>query len=93
MTIERRILVGRDVYASDDLKVGVISGVSPDAEFIIVARSSSSDLLVPMDEMHEVGGRIEIGRSTAFLKRAPEADPEHLTLDDRKRLEEFYRAA
>ena len=59
MTIDRHILVGRDVYARDDVKVGEVKGVTGDAEFVIVDRLLASDLLIPMDELHEVGGRLE----------------------------------
>jgi hypothetical protein len=91
MTIDRRILVGRDVYSRDDLKVGEISGVSGDAEFVIVSRPPARDLLIPMDEFHEVHGRLEIRRTRSYLDGAPDVQPDHLTLDDRQRLEEFYR--
>ena len=91
MTIDRHILVGRDVYASDDLKVGGIKAVTGDAEFVIVSRPLSSDLLLPMDELHEIHGRLEIRRTRSYLDDAPEVQPDHLTLDDRQRLEEFYR--
>jgi hypothetical protein len=33
-----------------------------------------------------------IDRHVSFLDGAPEADPDHLTVDDRCRLEEFYRS-
>jgi hypothetical protein len=92
MTIDRHILVGRDVYARDDEKVGEIKGVTADAEFIVVDRLLSADLLVPMDEVHEIGGRLEIRRARSYLDDAPEVDTERMTLDDRRRLEEFYRA-
>ncbi len=91
MTIERHILVGRDVYARDDTKIGEIKGVSGDAEFVIVDRSLVRDLLIPMDELHEVDGRLEIRRTKSYLDDAPEVDSENMTLDDRQRLEEFYR--
>jgi hypothetical protein len=91
MTIDRHILVGREVFARDDMKVGEIKGVTGDAEFVIVDRSLSRDLLLPMDELHEVGGRLEIRRTKAYLDDAPEVDSGHMTLDDRQRLEEFYR--
>ncbi len=91
MTIDRHILVGRDVYARDDVKIGEVKGVSGDAEFVIVDRPLSGHLLIPMDELHEVGGRLEIQRTKAYLDDAPEVDSEHMTLDDRQRLEEFYR--
>jgi hypothetical protein len=90
MTIDRHILVGRDVYSRDDLKVGEISGVTGDAEFVIVSRPSR-DLLIPMDEFHEIHGRLEIRRARSYLDDAPDVRPDHLTLDDRQRLEEFYR--
>ena len=91
MTIDRHILVGRDVYARDDEKIGELKGVSGDAEFVIVDRPLTSDLLIPMDEVHEVGGRLQLQRTKAYLDDAPEVDSEHMTLDDRQRLEEFYR--
>ena len=91
MTLERHILVGRDVYARDDMKIGEIKGVSGDAEFVIVGRPLVRDLLIPMDELHEVGGRLEIRRTKSYLDDAPEVDSENMTLDDRQRLEEFYR--
>ncbi len=47
MTIDRHILVGRDVYSRDDRKVGEVRGVTADAEFVIVARPLCEDLLVP----------------------------------------------
>ena len=91
MTIDRHILVGRDVYSRDDLKVGEIKGVTGDAEFVIVTRSPGHDLLIPMDELHEIRGRLEIQRTRSYLDGAPDVQPDHLTLDDRQRLEEFYR--
>ena len=91
MTIDRHILVGRDVYSRDDLKVGEIKGVTGDAEFVIVTRSPGHDLLIPMDELHEIRGRLEIHRTRSYLDDAPDVQPDHLTLDDRQRLEEFYR--
>ena len=91
MTIDRQILVGRDVYSRDDLKVGEIKGVTGDAEFVIVTRSPGHDLLIPMDELHEIRGRLEIHRTRSYLDDAPDVQPDHLTLDDRQRLEEFYR--
>ncbi len=93
MTIDRHILVGRDVYANDDVKVGEVRGVTGDAEFVIVDRSLASDLLIPMDELREVGGRLEIRHTKAHLDDAPEVDSDAMTLDDRQRLEEFYRRA
>jgi hypothetical protein len=93
MPIDRRILVGRDVYASDEMKVGEVKGVTADAEFVIVNRPLSGDLLVPMDEFHETGGRLEIRRTRSYLDDAPEVKTESLTLDDRQRLEAFYRRA
>ena len=92
MPIDRHILVGRDVYARDDMKIGEVKGVTGDAEFVIVDRPLSDDLLVPMDELHEIGGRLEIQRTKSYLDDAPEVDPDHMTVDDRRRLEEFYRA-
>ncbi len=91
MTIERHILVGRDVYARDDMNIGAIKGVSGDAEFVIVDRPLAGELLIPMDELHEVGGRLEIRLAKSYLDDAPEVDSENMTLDDRQRLEEFYR--
>ena len=91
MTIERHILVGRDVYTRDDMNIGEIKGVSGDAEFVIVDRPLAGDLLILMDELHEVGGRLEIRRTKSYLDDAPEVDSENMTLDDRQRLEEFYR--
>jgi len=91
MTIERHILVGRDVDARDDMMIGEIKGVSGDAEFVIVDRPLAGDLLIPMDELHEVGGRLEIRRTKSYLDDAPHVDSENMTLDDRQRLEEFYR--
>ena len=91
MTIDRHILVGRDVYARDDEKIGEVLGVTGDAEFVIVDRPLASDLLIPMDEFHEVGGRLEIQLSRAYLDDAPVVDSDAMTLDDRQRLEEFYR--
>jgi hypothetical protein len=92
MTIERHILVGRDVYSRDDQRVGEVRGVTADAEFVIVARPLSGDLLVPMNGLHETGGRLETRCDASSLDGAPGADPDHLTLDDRRRLEEFYRS-
>lgn len=92
MPIDRHILVGRDVYARDDMKIGEVKGVTGDAEFVIVDRPLSDDLLVPMDELHEIGGRLEIQRTKSYLDDAPEVDPDHMSVDDRQRLEEFYRA-
>ena len=91
MTIDRHILVGRDVHSRDDLKVGEIKGVTGDAEFVIVSQPPSHDLLIPMDELHEIRGRLEIQRTRSYLDGAPDVQPDHLTLDDRQRLEEFYR--
>jgi hypothetical protein len=91
MTSDRHILVGRDVYARDDVKVGELKGVTADAGYVIVDRPLSSDLLVPMDELHETGGRLEIGRTSSYLDDAPEVDPGDMTLEDRQRLEVFYR--
>ena len=90
MTIDRRILVGRDVYARDEMKIGEVKGVTSDAEFVIVDRALSSDLLVPMDELHEIRGRLEIQRTKSYLDDAPEVDSEDMTLEDRQRLEHFY---
>lgn len=92
MTINRHILVGRDVYARDDMKVGEVKGVTGDAEFVIIGRGLSKDLLIPMDELHETGGRLEIRRTKSYLDSAPEVDPDELTLEDRQRLERFFRA-
>jgi hypothetical protein len=91
MPIDRHILVGRDVYSRDDVKVGEIKAVTADAEFVVVDRSLSEDLLVPTDDVHEIGGRLEISRTRSYLDDAPEVDPDRMTLDDRRRLEEFYR--
>jgi hypothetical protein len=91
MPIDRHILVGRDVYARDDMQVGEVKGVTEDAEFVIVGRPLGEDLLVPMDELHEAGGRLEIRRTRSYLDDAPEVDPDHMTVDDRQRLERFYR--
>ena len=90
MTIDRRILVGRDVYTRDDMKIGEVKGVTADAEFVIVDRPLSSDLLVPMDELHEIRGRLEIQRTKSYLDDAPEVEADSMTLEDRQRLERFY---
>jgi hypothetical protein len=92
MTIDRHILVGRDVYGRDDTKIGEVKGVTGDAEFVIVDRTLSSDLLIPMDELHEIGGRLEVQRTRSYLDSAPAVDPEDMTPEDRRRLEQFYRA-
>jgi hypothetical protein len=92
MTMDRHILVGRDVFARDARKVGEITGVTADAEFIIVARPLAGDLLVPVEELREADGRLETRCDAAYLDGAPEVDPDHLTVDDRRRLEEFYRS-
>jgi PRC-barrel domain len=91
VAIDRHILVGRDVYTRDGMRVGEVRRVSGDAEFVIVDRPLSGDLLLPMDELHEIGGRLEIQRTLSYLDDAPEVDSERMTLDDRQRLEEFYR--
>ena len=80
------------MYSRDDLKVGEIKGVTGDAEFVIVSRTLANDLLIPMDELHEIRGRLEIQRTRSYLDDAPDVEPDHITLDDRQRLEEFYRA-
>jgi hypothetical protein len=90
MTIDRRILVGRDVYARDEMEIGEVKGVTSDAEFVIVDRALSSDLLVPMGELHEIRGRLEIQRSKSYLDDAPEVDSEDMTIEDRQRREHFY---
>jgi hypothetical protein len=92
MPIDRHILVGRDVYARDDVKIGEVKGVTSDAEFVIIERTLSSDLLVPMDEFHEIGGRLEIDRTQSYLDSAPEVDKDDMTLEDRQRLERFFSA-
>ena len=91
MTIDRHILVGRELFSRDDMKVGEIKGVTGDASFVIIDRAPSRDLLLPMDELHEIGGRLEIKRTRSYLDDAPEVDIGNLTLDDRQRLEEYYR--
>ncbi len=92
MAINRHILVGRDVYARDDMKVGEVKGLTGDAEYVIIGRGLSSDLLVPLDELHEVGGRLEIRRSKSYLDGAPAVDADDLTLEDRQRLDKFFGA-
>jgi hypothetical protein len=92
MTIDRHILVGRDVYGRDDAKIGEIKGVTGDAEYVVVARRLSADLLIPMRELHESGGRLEIRRTQSYLDHAPDVDPEHMTPDDRLSIERFYGA-
>jgi hypothetical protein len=92
MTIDRQILVGRDVHACDGQKVGEIKGVTADAEFVVVARPLSGDLPVPVEELREVGGRLEIRRDASFLEGAPEVDTDRLTVTDRRRLEDFYHS-
>jgi hypothetical protein len=92
MAIDRHILVGRDVYARDDMKIGEVNGVTSDAEFVVIDRTLSSDLLVPMDELHEIGGRLQIDRTKSYLDSAPEVDKDDMTLEDRQRLERFFSA-
>jgi hypothetical protein len=92
MTIDRHILVGRDVYGRDDMKIGEVTGVTGDAEFVILDRGLAKDLLIPMDELHEVRGRLEVRRTQSYLDSAPDVDPESMTPEDRQRLERFYRA-
>jgi hypothetical protein len=92
MTIARHILVGRDVFTRDDKRVGEIKGVTTDAEFVVVARRLSGDLLVPMEELHEIGGRLEVRCDASVLDGVPKVDVDRLTVDDRRRLEEFYRS-
>jgi hypothetical protein len=45
-----------------------------------------------MDELHETEGRLQIRRTKSYLDSAPEVDSDDLTLEDRQRLERFYRA-
>jgi hypothetical protein len=90
MTMDRRILVGRVVYTRDDMRIGEVRGVTADAEFIVIDRPLSSDLLLPMDELHEVRGRLETRRTKAYLDDAPEVQADAMTLEDRQRLERFY---
>jgi hypothetical protein len=91
MPSNRQILVGREVYAYDGMNVGEVQGVTGDAEFVIIGRGLSGDLLVPMDELHEIEDRLQIQRTKAYLDSAPEVDGDHLTLEDRQRLERFFR--
>jgi hypothetical protein len=92
MTLQRHVLVGRGVYDRDDMKIGEVKGVSDDAEFIIVDRSLGTDLYLPMDEVHEAGGRLRVDRAKSYLDDAPEVQNDRpLTLDDRQRLERFFR--
>ena len=44
-----------------------------------------------MDELHEIRGRLEIRRTKSYLDDAPEVDSDDMTLEDRQRLERFYR--
>jgi len=92
MTIDRHILVGRDVYGRDAAKIGEVTGVTGDAEYVIVSRRLSKDLLIPMGELREAEGRLEVGRTQSYLDHAPQVDPERLTPEDRLRLERFYGA-
>ena len=92
MTIDRHILVGRDMYGRDDKTIGEVTGVSGDAEYVIVGRKLSRDLLIPMHEIHEVGGRLVVSHTQSYLDHAPDVDPENLTPEDRLDLERFYRA-
>ena len=92
MTIDRHILVGRDVYARDDMKIGEVTGVTGDAEYVIVEPDALQGPADPDGRAPRGEGRLEVERTQSYLDDAPDVDPEHMTLEDRLRLERFYGA-
>ncbi len=92
MTLDMDRFVGRDMYARDDRKVGTVTRVSEDGEFVIVDRALAPDLFVPMDEVREAGDHLIVDRARSFLDDAPAVDSEPLSTFDRQRLEQYYQS-
>ena len=84
-------LVGHDVYARDDVKVGQIKELVYDGEYVTLRRSFFSTIVVPAGLLDDSGGRLTIPLTSSYLDNAPKIDTKkELSPSDRAHLDSFY---
>jgi hypothetical protein len=84
-------LVGHDVYARDDVKVGQIKELVYDGEYVTLRRSFFSTIVVPVGLLDDSGDRLTIPLTSSYLDNAPKVDTKKdLSPSDRAHLDSFY---
>ena len=84
-------MMGRAVYARDDMKIGEVKGATDDSRYLIVDRPLSADLFVPVAEVLHSGDRLFVDRTSSYLDSAPDVGSRgSLSIEERRRLDLFY---
>jgi PRC-barrel domain len=97
MTVSGRELVKSGVFANEGTKLGKIRSVIVDpessAEYLAVGRFLSPDLIIPAAVAERSEYRVEVPFSASYLDMAPILKAKGVfSTEERRRLEEFYRA-
>ncbi len=92
----RKDLVGLKVFSREDVKIGkikeVIGNSETSAEYLVIGRFLSRDLVVPIDLAERSGDRVALPFTSSFLDMAPPVSTKGgISNDDRGRLEHYYR--
>ena len=91
MAVSPQDLVGREVYARDDIKMGTVKELVCEGECCVVRRSLLSKFVVPVKAIDSSGDRLLIPHTSSYLDMAPKVDTKHsLSAKDRSLLEDFY---
>jgi hypothetical protein len=91
MAVSPQDLVGREVYARDDVKMGTVKELVCEGECCLVRRSLLSKFVVPLKAFDSSGDRLLIPLTSSYLDMAPKIDTAHALSDtDRSLLEQFY---
>jgi ribosomal 30S subunit maturation factor RimM len=84
-------LVGREVYARDDTKMGTVKELVCEGEYCVVRRSVLSKLVVPVKAIESSGDRLLIPLTSSYLDMAPKIDTRQpLSEKDRSLLDDFF---
>lgn len=92
----RQDLLGLRAFSRDGTKIGkikdVISDAETSAEYLVIGRRWSSDLVIPADLAERSGDRVVIPFTDSYLDMAPALSTKGvIAAEDRGRLEHFYR--
>jgi hypothetical protein len=91
MALSPQGLVGRDVYARDDVKVGEVKELVGDGDYVLIKRSAFSRLVAPVAALESREERLVIGRTSSYLDMAPKVDTKRpLSQEDRELLDRYY---
>jgi hypothetical protein len=83
--------VGRDVYARDGDKIGQVKELVYGGDYAVVKRSFFTRLVVPVEVLHDDGGKLILPFASSYLDNAPRIDPRYeLSPRDKAVLDRFY---